>query len=131
MTQRDKKLQKAIDRPSSVYSHMNQTFDGFTPALFLDDDGYWVAYLAEQPHVSAFGESPNNALEELAEAWAAMKESFANHNESPPCAPDDREGEWISIKMDSRLRSIAIQRAQSEGVDVQTWIANALEGAMR
>jgi len=52
-------------------------FDGFAVELFLDDDKDWLGHLVELPGISAFGASPEKALEELGAAWAIAKESYA------------------------------------------------------
>ena len=54
-------------------------FDGFTVNVFLDEDGEYLAHFVELPNVSAFGESPEGALTELATAWEGVKESYKNH----------------------------------------------------
>jgi predicted HicB family RNase H-like nuclease len=41
-------------------------FDGYTVNMFLDEDGEYLAHFVELPNVSAFGESPEEALSELA-----------------------------------------------------------------
>jgi predicted RNase H-like HicB family nuclease len=47
-------------------------FDGFTVNVFSDEDGEYVAHFVELPNVSAFGESPEQALTELATAWNSI-----------------------------------------------------------
>jgi predicted RNase H-like HicB family nuclease len=77
-------------------------FDGFSIELFKDDDGDWFAHFKALPNVSAFGSSPEDALQELKVAWELMKESYASHNES------------INIE-DLRLEAIAsIKRLKDE-----------------
>ena len=56
---------------------MNKThddFDGFAVNIFLDEDGDYLAHFVELPNVSAFAPPPGEALVELEEAWALMKE---------------------------------------------------------
>jgi len=50
--------------------------DGFSVILYKDEDGDWLAYLAELPHISAFSDTPEGALKEIATAWEGIKESF-------------------------------------------------------
>ena len=47
-------------------------FDGYTVNMFLDEDGEDLAHFVELPNVSAFGESPEKALSELATAWEGV-----------------------------------------------------------
>lgn len=47
-----------------------------TIELFKDIDGDWLAKFEELPNVSALGDSPEKALQELQEAWFLMKESY-------------------------------------------------------
>ena len=62
-------------------------FDGFTVNLFLDEDGDYFAHFVEMPNVSAFSNTPEGALRELAVAWQGVKESYEKHNEPVPQAP--------------------------------------------
>ena len=66
-------------------------FDGFTVNLFLDEDGDYLAHFVELPNVSAFSDTPEDALRELAEAWQCVKDSYQHDREPIPQAPS-REG---------------------------------------
>lgn len=51
-------------------------FDGNRVTLFKDeDDNVWIAYFAKLPNVSAIGDTTEEALYELGEAWCLFKES--------------------------------------------------------
>ncbi len=52
-------------------------FDGYAVELFLDEDTDWLAHLVELPGISAFGPTPDKALQELDVAWSAATESYA------------------------------------------------------
>ena len=54
----------------------NYNFDGFVLSLYVDDQGDWLAHFQEIPTVSAFGDTPQEALEELKTAWELMKEEY-------------------------------------------------------
>lgn len=102
-------------------------FDGFSIELFRDDDGDWLAHFEELPNVSAFGNSPGKALEELKEAWEAMKESYISHNESIPVAPakKDYSGQF-NVRIDRRVhRALAIEAAQA-GISLNALVAQKL-----
>jgi predicted RNase H-like HicB family nuclease len=62
-------------------------FDGYTVNVFLDDDGEYLAHFVEMPNVSAFGESLEEALSELATAWEGVKESYQKHCDPFPLHP--------------------------------------------
>src|SRR5260364_391358 len=57
---------------------MDNRFDGFAVNLYLDDEESWLAHFVELPEVSAFGDSPEVALAELASAWDAVKATQAH-----------------------------------------------------
>ena len=69
----------------------NHEFDGFTVNLFLDEDGDYLAHFVEMPNVSAFSDTPEGALRELAVAWQGVKESYRKHNEPIPQASSREE----------------------------------------
>ncbi|NEP76576.1 type II toxin-antitoxin system HicB family antitoxin [Okeania sp. SIO2G5] len=54
----------------------NYNFDGFILSLYVDDQGDWLAHFQEIPTVSAFGDTPQEALEELKIAWELIKEEY-------------------------------------------------------
>ena len=63
---------------------MSEEFDGFNVNLFQDADGEFIAHFVELPNVSACGDSAEEVIAELKEAWAAMKESYCKHNQEIP-----------------------------------------------
>lgn len=66
-------------------------FDGLAVKVFLDEDGDYLAHFVEMPNVSAFSNTRENALRELAAAWEGVKESYRKHHDSIPVVPP-REG---------------------------------------
>ena len=64
----------------------NYDFDGFVINLYFDDQGDWLAHFQEMPNISAFGDTPQEALEELKIAWELIKESYQNRQEPIPLA---------------------------------------------
>ena len=62
-------------------------FNGFTVNLFFDEDGDYLAHFVELPNVSAFSDTPEGALRELAVAWRCLKESYQQDREPTPQAP--------------------------------------------
>lgn len=65
-----------------------QDFDGFTICLWLDEDGDWSAELADFPismgHISAFSDTPENALAELRVVWDMMRDIYKERGEPIP-----------------------------------------------
>lgn len=59
-------------------------FDGFAVNVSLDEDGDYLAHFVEMPNVSAFSNTPENALRELAAAWKGVKESYRKHHDLSP-----------------------------------------------
>ena len=107
-------------------------FDGFSIELFKDDSGDWLAHFEELPNVSAFGSSPEDALDELKEAWEAMKESYLNHNEPLPIAPAKKEySGQFNVRIDRRIhRALAVEAAQA-GISLNALVAQKLSLAVR
>lgn len=106
---------------------MSDVFDGFSINLLQDDEGDWVAHFMELPNVSACGDTPEEALHELAIAWEAMKESYFQHNESIPIAPSKKEySGQFNVRIDKRVhRQLAIEAAQA-GISLNALIAQKL-----
>lgn len=102
-------------------------FDGFSIELFRDEDGDWLAHFEELPNISAFGDTPQDALLELKEAWEATKESYASHNEPIPLAParKDYSGQF-NVRIDKRVhRALAIEAARV-GVSLNALVSQKL-----
>ena len=79
-------------------------FDGYTVNVFLDDDGEYVAHFVEMPNVSVFGESPEEALSELATALECVKESYQEYNKPVPAMAARREQSGqFNVRIDRRL----------------------------
>lgn len=62
-------------------------FNGFTINLYLDEQGDWLAHLQELPNISAFGDTPQAAIEELKLAWELVKEDYREKGQEIPTAP--------------------------------------------
>ena len=92
-------------------------FDGFTVNVFLDEDGDYLAYFVEMPNVSAFSDTPEDALKELAMAWEGVKESYQKHREPIPQAPS-REGDigQVNVPVDAQLYQMLKNEAANAGI---------------
>lgn len=69
---------------------MHDRFEGFTLNLFRDDDEDYIAHFVELPEISAFGKTPEIALNELASAWEGVKLIYAEEGKPIPAAPPRR-----------------------------------------
>ena len=64
----------------------NYNFDGFIINLYVDEQGDWLAHFQEIPTISAFGDTPQEALEELKIAWELVKDDYKTKNREIPIA---------------------------------------------
>ncbi|MFW6359947.1 MAG: type II toxin-antitoxin system HicB family antitoxin [Chroococcales cyanobacterium] len=62
----------------------NYNFDGFVINLYVDEQGDWLAHFQELPNISAFGDTPQEALEELKVAWELVKEEYQDKQREIP-----------------------------------------------
>lgn len=65
----------------------NYNFDEFTINLYVDEQGDWLAHFQEMPNISGFGNTPQQALEELKEAWELVKEDYQEKGKKISVAP--------------------------------------------
>ena len=106
-------------------------FDGYAVNIFLDDEGDWLAHFVEMPAVSAFAETPEAALDELAMAWDGVKASYRKSGQDAPIAPARKEySGQFNVRIDKRLhRALAIEAAQA-GVSLNAMVAQKLAQAL-
>ena len=102
-------------------------FDGFSVNIFLDEDGEYLAHFAEMPNVSAFGDSPEQALQELETAWQGVKESLQKHEEPVPVAPSRKEySGQFNVRIDRRLHRALAMEAARAGVSLNAIVSQKL-----
>ena len=107
-------------------------FDGFTPNLFFDEDGDWLACLLELPSVSAFAETPEQALEELHTAWEGVKESCMKHNDPIPIAPAQKEYSGrFNVRIDRRIHKALAMEAAQAGISLNALVSQKLAKSTR
>jgi predicted HicB family RNase H-like nuclease len=106
-------------------------FDGYEVVLFLDEDGDWLAYLAEMPGVSAFAATPEKALKEVEIAWRAVKADYARERKQLPVAPAQRDyGGVFQVRIDRRVhRALAIE-AERAGLSLNALVAQKLANSV-
>ena len=103
-------------------------FDGFNVNIFLDEDGDYLAHFVEMPNVSAFSDTPEGALRELALAWKGVKESYQKHHESVPKAPIRREDETsFKVAIDAQLYHELTDEAAKAGISLYALVAQKLK----
>jgi predicted RNase H-like HicB family nuclease len=54
--------------------------------LYVDEQGDWLAHFQEISTISAFGDTPQEALEELKTAWELVKEDYREQHQEIPTA---------------------------------------------
>ena len=102
-------------------------FDGYTVTVFLDDDGDYLAHFVEMPEISAFGESPEQALRELETAWEGVKGSYQKHGEPLPIAPSRKEYSGrFNVRIDRRIHRALAMEAAKAGVSLNAIVSQKL-----
>jgi predicted HicB family RNase H-like nuclease len=106
---------------------MTDRFDGFTVNLFQDDAGDWVAHFNEHPEISAFGPSPELALQELDAAWEAVKQVCRDEGAPIPIAPAKKEySGQFNVRIDKRLHRALAMEAAKAGITLNALVAQKL-----
>ena len=102
-------------------------FDGFTVNLFLDEDGDYLAHFVEMPNVSAFSNTPEGALRELAVAWKCVKESYQGDQEPIPQAPSRKGYEGpFNLPIDAQLYHALANEAVEARMSLYALVAQKL-----
>lgn len=110
---------------------MSDQFDGFSIYLAEDEDGDFLAHFIEMPQVSAFANTPEDALHELKLAWEGVKESYRKHGEPIPVAPSKKEySGQFNVRIDKRThRQLAIEAAQC-GISLNALVSQKLTASI-
>ncbi len=104
-----------------------ERFDGYGVTLFMDEDEEWLAHFMELPNISAFGDTPEEALRELEISWRLVKESYREAGKPVPVAPERREySGTFNVRIDKRVhRALAIEAARA-GISLNALISEKL-----
>lgn len=106
---------------------MKDSFDGFSINLFQDEDGDWTAHFNELPEISGFGDSSEEALSALAEAWGLVKESCIARGEKPPVAPSKKKySGQFNVRIDKRIHRALAMEAARNGLSLNALVAQKL-----
>jgi predicted RNase H-like HicB family nuclease len=105
-------------------------FDGHTVNLYLDEDGDWLAHVVDLPNVSAFGDTPEQAIRELGIAWEGIKESYRKRGEPVPVASSGGEySGYLNVRIDRPLHRALAMEAARTGVSLNAVVARKLAEA--
>ena len=87
-----------------------------------------MAHFVEMPNVSAFSDTPEGALRELAVAWKCVKESYEEDQEPIPQAPS-REGYEgpFNVPVDAQLYHALANEASETGMSLYALVAQKLK----
>ena len=110
----------------------HENFDGFAIELYLDEDQEWLAHFVELPNISASADSPEEALQELAVVWQAVKQSYIDKEEviPEPIAKKKFSGQF-NVRIDKRVhRALALEAAQS-GVSLNALVSQKLSSSSK
>lgn len=102
-----------------------QRFDGFDVKIFYDKHDEWGAAISDIPGLSAFGNSPEKALEELDIVWQMYKESLIEGGESLPL-PGARYNGQLSIRIDKRVHRALAREAEEAGISLNALVAQKI-----
>jgi predicted HicB family RNase H-like nuclease len=106
---------------------MSDQFDGYSIYLAEDEEGDFLAHFIEMPNVSAFAESPEQALVELKHVWEAMKESYCKHDENIPIAPARKEySGQFNVRIDKRVHKKLAVEATIAGLTLNALVSQKL-----
>ena len=97
---------------------MSERYDEFTVGLFRDDAGDWVAHFNELPEISAFGHSPEAALQEPTQLGGRRTKCTDEEGTPIPRAPAKKE-----------YHPRAIQRADWASLCIARWQSRQLRRA--
>ena len=118
------------DKSAKIRDSDKDIFDGFTVNLFFDEDGDYLAHFVEMPNVSAFSDTPEGALLELAVAWKCVKESYEKHHEPLPKAPSRHGYEGpFNVPVDAQLYQALTDEAAKEEISLYTLVTRKLKSA--
>ena len=111
--------------------NIHDDFDGFMINVFLDEDGDYLAHFVELPNVSAFANTPEDALRELAVAWQCVKESYLEHHEPIPQAPSRKGYEGPrNVPVDAKLYRALADEAAKAGISLYALVTHKLAKAV-
>jgi predicted HicB family RNase H-like nuclease len=108
-------------------SEKKDQFDGFTINLVEESKNEWLAHFVELPGVSAYGDTTEEALAELAIVWQGMKESYVDHGNPIPIAPSRKKySGQFNVRVDKELHRTLASEAEKIGISLNALVAKKL-----
>ena len=94
---------------------------------FSDEDGGYIAVSPEFPGLSAYGETPNEALKEAVDALELFIETYSEQGKPLPEANFTRDySGQIRARLPKSLHERLAMRAEDEGVSLNTLMIQLL-----
>jgi predicted RNase H-like HicB family nuclease len=107
-------------------SKPSHDFNGFMVTIFYDQpDNDWVAYFDEMPNISAFGDTPALALDELQIAWNLMKEVYEEDGIAIP-KPLMNYETMTKVAVDSNIHRSLLQEANEQHTSLALLVSQKL-----
>jgi predicted RNase H-like HicB family nuclease len=100
--------------------------------FWSERDGGFIALASDLPGCSAFGETQQDALNELQDAiaaWIDAAQSAGNPIPEPSPPPGDHHSGKVLLRMPRRLHAQLARSAKEEGVSLNQYIVYLLAGA--
>jgi predicted RNase H-like HicB family nuclease len=97
--------------------------------IWSDEDNGYIAIVPEFSNLTAFGETPQQAIEEAQVALSAMLESLVNDGiELPEPRKLSRHSGQLRIRIPTSLHTRLARDAEIDGVSLNSHILNILAG---
>lgn len=111
---------------------MKDIFDGYTINLIVDEDEQYLAHFVEIPTVSAFGNTPEEALQELETAWHLMKEDYIASKEKIPVAPARKQySGTFNIRVGKKIHKDLVMEAVKQGLSLNALVSQKLASQVK
>ncbi len=105
----------------------NYNFDGFTINLYLDEQGEWLANLREMPNISAFSETPEQAIDSLHTVWEMVKEDYQQKGRTLPIPPSYKdESKQFNVRIDQKIHQALALEALQAGIYLNALVSQKL-----
>lgn len=115
--------------------HLQDSFDGYSVMTTWQKTGEgYIAYLMEFPGVSAYGDEPQLAVEELSKVWQVVKSTYTEKGDKVPVAPsrqdvfpENCDGNIEGLEIDPQLHLVLTREALRDNVPLSSLIGRKLK----